>query len=217
MWWWSVKIKKDVINNSQINISKFTKLEKVEQEFLLESYLHDIYKDDLKKISHKHQEILKKLLLSSRSSLEYDFPDDYKLIKTNSLAYITKETKQKQEKILVTEYNVLANNHILKKVDNYTEKSNNEIHLNSKELSLPLYIVKREVGMRMQVKNLLGSKKVNDILIDSKIPKEQKDLVPIMVDSKNKVLWVLGLKKSKYDIEKNGNYDIIYKYTKEEE
>ena len=102
-------------------------------------------------------------------------------------------------------------------MDNYTEKSNNEIHLNSKELSLPLYIVKREVGMRMQVKNLLGSKKVNDILIDSKIPKEQKDLVPIMVDSKNKVLWVLGLKKSKYDIEKNGNYDIIYKYTKEEE
>ena len=59
--------------------------------------------------------------------------------------------------------------------------------------------------------------KENDILIDSKIPKEQKDLVPIMVDSKNKVLWVLGLKKSKYDIEKNGNYDIIYKYTKEEE
>ena len=124
---------------------------------------------------------------------------------------------QKQEKILVTEYNVLANNHILKKVDNYTEKSNNEIHLNSKELSLPLYIVKREVGMRMQVKNLLGTKKVNDILIDSKIPKEQKDLVPIMVDSKGNVLWILGLKKSKYDIEKNGNYDIIYKYTKEEE
>ena len=62
-----------------------------------------------------------------------------------------------------------------------------------------------------------NEQKVNDILIDSKIPKEQKDLVPIMVDSKNKVLWVLGLKKSKYAIEKNGNYDIIYKYTKEEE
>lgn len=211
------KIKKDIINNKQINISKFTKLEDVEQEFLLESYLHDIYKDDLKKVSHKHQEILKKLLLSNRSSLEYNFPGDYKFFKTNSVAYITKETMQKQEKILVTEYNVLANNHILKKVDNYTEKSNNEIHLNSKELSLPLYIVKREVGMRMQVKNLLGTKKVNDILIDSKIPKEQKDLVPIMVDSKGNVLWILGLKKSKYDIEKNGNYDIIYKYTKEEE
>ena len=191
------KIKKDTINDNQINISKFANLDDVEQEFLLESYLHDIYKDNLKRVSHKHQEILKKLLLSNKNSLEYDFPNDYKFFKTNNLAYIIKETNQKQEKTLVTEYNVLANNHILKKVDNYTEKSNNEIHLNSKEIALPLHIVKREVGMRMQVKNLSGTKKVNDILIDCKIPKEQKDLVPIMVDSKGNVLWILGIKNEK--------------------
>jgi len=28
--------------------------------------------------------------------------------------------------------------------------------------------------------------------------------------------WILGVKKSKYDLEKNENYDIIYQYIKKE-
>ena len=32
-----------------------------------------------------------------------------------------------------------------------------------------------------------------------------------------KVLWILGIKKSKYDIDKGKSYDIIYKYKKKEE
>ena len=66
--------------------------------------------------------------------------------------------------------------------------------------------------MSLPLKNTKGHQKVKDILINLKIPNEEKDQIPIMIDAENKVLWILGLKKSKYDIEKDKNYDIIYKY-----
>lgn len=89
--------------------------------------------------------------------------------------------------------------------------------MNSEDITLPLYIKSRENGMKMEVKNLNGTRKINDILIDNKLTKEEKDRVPILVDSSGKVLWILGIKKSKYDIDKDKSYGIIYKYKKKEE
>ena len=39
---------------------------------------------------------------------------------------------------------------------------------------------------------------------------------PVVVDKNDRVLWLPGLKKSKYDKSKTGKYDIILKYYKEE-
>ena len=70
----------------------------------------------------------------------------------------------------------------------------------------------RKEGDKMHVKNMIGRKKINDIFTDSKIPEMERDAWPILVDNKDEILWVPGLKKSKYDIEKNINCDIILKY-----
>ena len=69
----------------------------------------------------------------------------------------------------------------------------------------------------MATKNLNGHQKISDILTNSKIKGSKKDEIPILVDSKGEVLWVLGIKKSKYDLEKDKNYDIIYKYIERKE
>ena len=61
-----------------------------------------------------------------------------------------------------------------------------------------------------------GSKKVNDIFIDSKINKNMRNIYPIIVDSNDTVLFIPGLKKSNLDIAINGDYDIIVKYEKGE-
>ena len=39
---------------------------------------------------------------------------------------------------------------------------------------------------------------------------------PVLVDSDGNILWLPGLKKSKYDKSKQGKYDIILRYYKEE-
>ena len=64
----------------------------------------------------------------------------------------------------------------------------------------------------MYVKNMNGSKKVKDIFIDSKVPVSERDSWPIVVDSNGNVLWIPGIKKSKFDIPKNKKCDIILWY-----
>ena len=64
----------------------------------------------------------------------------------------------------------------------------------------------------MNVKNMEKSKKVKDIFIDCKIPKEKRDNWPIVVDSKGEIIWIPGIKKSKFDKAKQESYDIILWY-----
>ena len=56
----------------------------------------------------------------------------------------------------------------------------------------------------------------NSTSIDEKINKEDRDSYPILVDSNDTILWIPGIKKSKYDRLKIGKYDIIVWCTKEE-
>ena len=67
-------------------------------------------------------------------------------------------------------------------------------------------------GDKICIKGMLGSKKINDIFINEKIPSDQRDIWPIVVDSNNVVVWLPGLKKSKFDKQKEEKYDIILKY-----
>ena len=60
---------------------------------------------------------------------------------------------------------------------------------------------------------MVGTKKIKDIFINSKIPKRDRMIWPIVVDSNDNILWIPGLKKSKFDSKKSGNYDIILKYS----
>ena len=157
------------------------------------------------------------LLLGKKENAYYEFPMDYLFIKNEGYAFLKKKETVKPFCYSLEDYLVLDDKSVVEKTKEYTEKSNFEIHLNSKEITLPLFIKSRENGMKMEVKNLNGTRKVNDILIDNKLTKEEKDKVPILVDSRGKVLWILGIKKSKYDIDKGKSYDIIYKYKKKEE
>lgn len=63
-------------------------------------------------------------------------------------------------------------------------------------ISLPLHIRVRRAGDRMSVRGLNGSKKLKDIFIDAKIPQNLRDNWPIIVDDKEEILWVVGLKKA---------------------
>jgi tRNA(Ile)-lysidine synthase len=64
----------------------------------------------------------------------------------------------------------------------------------------------------MYLKKLEGSRKIKDIFIDCKVPVLERDIWPVVVDSEGKIIWIPGVKKSKYTKLKNEKYDIIYKY-----
>ena len=89
---------------------------------------------------------------------------------------------------------------------------NNYLKLNSKEVSLPLFVRSRKNGDKMVVKNMDSAKKIKDIFIDEKVEKEERDTYPIVVDSNDEILWIPGIKKSKFDKANDENYDIILWY-----
>ena len=64
----------------------------------------------------------------------------------------------------------------------------------------------------MTIKNMDGHKKIKDILIDSKIPMKERDKWPVVVDSTDTIIWLPGLKKSKFNKTKQEKCDIILKY-----
>ena len=79
---------------------------------------------------------------------------------------------------------------------------------------MPLYVRNRIIGDKMVIKNMDNEKKVKNIFIDSKVPIDKRDNYPIVVDSNDIIVWLPGLKKSKFDRKKSGKYDIILKYEK---
>lgn len=91
------------------------------------------------------------------------------------------------------------------------DNSNSCICLNSREVSLPLKLRSYKEGDRMMVKNLNGTKKVSDIFIDAKVPKHERSTYPILVDAKDRVLWVPNIKKSKFSHDISEKCDIIIK------
>jgi len=66
------------------------------------------------------------------------------------------------------------------------------------ELEFPLRIRSRERGDRMEPFGLGGSKKVQDIFVDAKIPRSRRDRVPLLADGDGRILWIPGVCRSRH-------------------
>lgn len=61
-------------------------------------------------------------------------------------------------------------------------------------LALPLTVRTRRPGDRLRPSGLGGRrKKLQDLLVDRKVPREQRDSVPLVVDGDGRIVWVVGL------------------------
>jgi tRNA(Ile)-lysidine synthase len=56
----------------------------------------------------------------------------------------------------------------------------------------PLRVRGRKPGDRVRPSGLGGSKKLQDLLVDRKVPREQRDRVPVVVDATGRIVWVVG-------------------------
>ncbi|MBR1818323.1 MAG: tRNA lysidine(34) synthetase TilS [Bacilli bacterium] len=205
-----------VVKNNKIVREEFSKFSRKMQLLLLKKYFHEQYQNRINLIQDKHINKCRELLIK-KQPVSMDIPLKKSFILTRKYAYISDKQEKKTYQIKLDNEVRLPNGGIVKKISESQKKSNYEIHLNSKELALPLYLTTRKPGMRMEIKNLNGSRKVNDILIDKKIENQEKDEIPILIDSNQTVLWILGVSKSKYDVINEEKYDIIYKYEKKKE
>lgn len=201
-----------IVSNNILNPNEFQKLENLIQIKIINKFLAEEYGENLSLITDKHRDLIYKILISQKPNQEISLPNYKKAIKTYDKFYIKEDKQTKTYKIELVDYLTLPNGKTIEIIDNTNDTSNNTIKLLSKEVKMPLYIRTREDGDKIEIKGLNGHKKLKDIFIDEKISKEARDSWPILVDSNENILWIPGIKKSKFDKQKDENYDIILRY-----
>jgi tRNA(Ile)-lysidine synthase len=62
----------------------------------------------------------------------------------------------------------------------------------AERLSLPLTVRSRKPGDRFRPLGMRGQKKLQDVLVDRKVARDARDSLPLVVDSADKIVWVVG-------------------------
>ena len=202
----------NVYQDGIIIVDKFNLLDIVIKKRIIDYIFSMIYRDDIIEIDNRHVDLVLSIFNSNKASLCYNLPNDYLIVKEYNKVYFKKNID------LVTPYDIelldevyLPNGMTIKKIDTSKTDGNDILRLNSKDVILPLRVRTRRNGDRIKIKNMNGTKKVNEVLINAKIPVGKRDLWPIVVDSEDKVVWIPKVKKSKYNRRKDEDCDIIFK------
>ena len=203
----------EIVDHNEIDISLFQREDLLIQKEMINQMLSELYEDDLFLITDRHTEQILKLCRSSKKNAKVCLPQNMYAIRTyNSLSFEKDYRDVTQYKYEIQDNVKLPNQHEIEVVSDSNMTNNNICYLSKEDIALPLYVRSRQDGDKMYVKGLDGRKKINDIFIDEKIPMEQRNLWPIVVDSNENIVWIPGLKKSKFDRTKGKKYDIILKY-----
>lgn len=200
-----IKGKKFIVDNSIVINKVSSEIDFIKRK-CLELLIKDIQKKDYFDVSDEQMNNLMKLYNQSNKTI--DLNNNYMGVNSYGKIYI----KKKENKVLneiVLDKDIKLEDYIFYYNSQDGDNSNSCIYLNTSEITLPLKIRGVLPGDKMKIKNLNGSKKISDIFIDSKVPKDKRSTYPILVDSKNTVLWVPNLKKSQFSKDKSQKYDII--------
>lgn len=207
------KVFKKVYSDNKIDINKYFELEELLQDRVIYKILEDIFQDDLMLVNDRHVKLVKNLILSKKKNTYIYLPHGKRLVKSYDMIEVINTIDDVTSyEIELIDYAVLPNGKHLEIINETDDNGNDICRLNSEEISLPLYIRTRKHGDSMSLMGTNGHKKVKDIFIDKKVSALDRELWPVVVDSKGVIVWLPGIKKSKFNKKKTEKSDIIIKY-----
>lgn len=198
--------------NNVLDIANWKKIESLIQKRIIMSMLSIIYRNNQQVLEKKHINMILNMILHSSSGTEIHLPNKKILRKEyDRLEWLTKEENNSYQLEINSDV-VLPNGHqiIIKKQEE--TDSNFVCRLSKKDVAFPLIVRTRKAHDAIEVKGLGHAKKIKEIFINEKVPLHLRQSWPIVTDKNGKVVWIPGLKKSKFDKTKEEKYDIILKY-----
>ena len=202
----------NVYHDNFIDIPKFKKLDNILQKRIIDYIFEKYYEDDIIFISDSHVNLVFDILNSNKSNVIVNLPNNYLAVKEYDKLYFKSSIDAIMPyDIELSDKVFLPNGLTIKKVDKSLTDGNDILRINYSDISLPLRVRTRKIGDRIKIKNMNGTKKISEVLINSKIPRSKRDSWPIVVDSADKIVWIPKVKKSKYNRRKDEECDIIYK------
>lgn len=197
-----------VDKNGTIIISKFLKLDSLLKEMIISDLIIEVQLADYLPLNDTLFTDMLNVLESDKNNVTINLPNNYIFGKEYDRLIFKKNDLVNKSVDYIFDGKYEDGNFIITTNTIY-DSSNYFIALDSNELKMPLKIRTRKNGDFIEILNLNGKKKINDIFIDMKVPKSKRDGYPIVTDSNNTIIWVPGLKKSKFAKAKGEKYDII--------
>lgn len=200
-----------IVVDGKIVVHEFLMLDEAIKYRLLDLYFEKNYDDDIVLINDKHVMDALDLINSNRVNAFLCFPLDRKLVREYDFVYFSVVDLVENYLFELNSDKSLPNGHYIK-FGNSLTNDNNVCRLASNSIKMPLFVRNKMERDRIEVKNGTGHVKLKKIFIDEKIPASERKVWPVVVDSNNEVVWLPGLKKSKYDRLIDEDCDIILNY-----
>ncbi|AKP45475.1 tRNA lysidine(34) synthetase TilS [Bacillus smithii] len=204
-----------------LDIEEFQKMPLSLQRRGIHLILNYLYKKKTP-FTNVHIRQILQLMQHHHPSGSLDLPEGLKVIRQYQecfFGFIKDETKEYSYELKTEGKVVLPNGDQLiltkrKNADKFPSKDD-QFCLNREAVAMPLIIRTRKPGDRIALKGMNGFKKVKKVFIDLKVPRSYRDHWPIVADSKGKVLWIPGLRKSIFEKQNENENDDILIYIKQ--
>ncbi len=158
-------------------------------------------------LSSIHIDNLLSLLESEHPSGRLHFPNGLQVIKSYNectLTFDKDESDKAYKHLLEVPGNVKLPTDFMITSEIWTQDKPQDVKENQavidlSKVVLPLYARTRLDGDRIKLKGTNGSKKIKSIFIEGKIPLQQRDTWPLIVDANQEILWMPMLKRSTFE------------------
>lgn len=207
----TMKETKKIYQNNVLNLDKFSLMEDFLQKNILYYILNSIYENTPNTITEKHIDNILKIIKSYKPNLKLNLPNNKLVIKEYHKLYIVNNKENNDKYKIEFNDNLKIDNFTFKIVNNENNDGNNICRLNSKEINFPIYFRSRKESDKIILKGSNYTKKIKEIFIENKLPIIKRKDYPLLVDSQDNILWIPNIKKSKFCMKNNENYDIIIK------
>ena len=197
-----------VWNKNKLDIIKFNKYDDFIKKLVIEKLLQDNL-DNITELNDKHVDAILNLINNNKTGSEVSIPGKKITINYNYLEFKNIEINNNYKLELIDGLIIPNGMKFIKLNDD--ENGNDTLHINSKDIKLPLYVRNKKNGDYIELKGTDGKKLVSDIFIDKKINRVDRNSYPVVVDSNDVIIWIPKLKKSKYDSKNHEKCDIIIK------
>lgn len=208
------KIIPNIYKENKLNVELFLKEEPLIQKKIISYILEKTYQNRINLINDNHVNNVLSTIKNNKPNQKLNLPDNKIFIKSYNNAWIEENKTIETYDYILKDKLELPNNHVIEIISDTTDHSNFVTKINSKDVKLPLHIRTKKDGDKLILKGLNKTKKLKDIFIDEKISRPDRNTWPILTDDNDEIIWLPGLKKTKFDREKDQNYDIIVRYQK---
>lgn len=194
------KISKRTGGYIEIDRFKFLKLEKSFKNRIIRQAIKDLI-GHLYGIKDINVEDGVKLIENGRTGKSIDLPNNLKILLSYGKIIIYIDEKEQgiigKQKLRIGENiidNYKVNLAVLNRNDlkDHIYKDSEVKAFDLSSLKFPLYIRTRVAGDRFTPLGMSGTKKIKDYFIDKKVPRIKRDRIPLVVDSNDNIVWVIG-------------------------